>query len=177
MPWLTLKWKRKETRLAVTQKERETEFSPFHNYFFSRNSIRGKICLTMEAELIKTWESFSQHWLLSENPPPPKNYLQFGSFFFRRFFLHIATLSVLTIKVESPVHSPVSRNASSSFWSLFHWKVFSKPIFSVPENLINFHCKPKMTCAFKIRTRKFDPIFNSFILLGKMMEKASDGII
>ena len=85
MPWLTLKWKRKETRLAVTQKEREPEFSPFHNYFFSRNSIRGKICLTMEAELIKTWESFSQHWLLSENPPPPKNYLQFGSFFFRRF--------------------------------------------------------------------------------------------
>ena len=103
MPWLTLKWKRKETRLAVTQKEREPEFSPFHNYFFSRNSIRGKICLTMEAELIKTWESFSQHWLLSENPPPPKNYLQFGSFF-QEAFLHIATLIVLTIKVASPVH-------------------------------------------------------------------------
>ena len=55
----------------------------FSQLLFSRDSIRGKICLTMEAELIKTWESFSQHWLLSENPPPPKNY--FGSFFFRRF--------------------------------------------------------------------------------------------
>ena len=63
--------------------ERDGVFT-FSQLLFSRNSIRGKICLTMEAELIKTWESFSQHWLLSENPPPPKNYLQFGSFF-RRF--------------------------------------------------------------------------------------------